>query len=111
MNQKGAAHILFLLAVVGILAYIGIASSAPFKNKLFSLLYPKPASHAAEGTRIEVVDSSGNPITSTTTQDVKVKLTYVAPTPSSSPPFTMNFVKEWGGKEQAMGSLVILQGL
>lgn len=35
-----------------------------------------------EGTRIEIVDNSGNPVTSTSSRSVKVKLTYVAPSPT-----------------------------
>ncbi|MDP2672116.1 MAG: Ig-like domain-containing protein [Candidatus Daviesbacteria bacterium] len=48
INQKGFAHILILLAALGIILFLLISSSAPFKDKLFSLLYPKPPSYAAE---------------------------------------------------------------
>ena len=47
-QQKGLAPIiLILLATVGIIVYILASSSLPFKNGLFSLLYPKPSSQAA----------------------------------------------------------------
>lgn len=48
-NQKGLAPLLLiLLAAIGIIIYLLISSSAPFKDKLFSRLYPKPPSHAAQ---------------------------------------------------------------
>lgn len=48
-NQRGVVHILGLLvalAAIGIIAFLLISSSAPFKNNLFSKLFPKPASRA-----------------------------------------------------------------
>ena len=39
--------LLILLATLGIIIYLLISSSAPFKDKLFSFLYPKPSSQAA----------------------------------------------------------------
>lgn len=51
-----------------------------------TLFRPKAAN---EGTRIEFVDASGNPITSTTSQNVKVKLTYVPPVGTPTPPSTL----------------------
>ena len=109
-NQKGIAHILlFFVAAAGIVGYILFSQSAEFKDKLFSTLYPKKSSFAAESTRIEVVDSSGNPITTTSSQNVKVKLTYVAPNPT--PTSTMNFVKEWGGGGSGNGQFSYLGGI
>lgn len=47
LNQKGfTPPVLILLAVLGIIIYVVISSTFPFKDKLFSLLYPKPSSKA-----------------------------------------------------------------
>lgn len=40
--------LLLLLAAIGLIAFLLISSTFPFKDKLFSLLFPKPPSHAAE---------------------------------------------------------------
>lgn len=45
--ERGSAHLLVILAAVGIMVYLLVSSVFPFKDKLFSLLYPKPASQAA----------------------------------------------------------------
>ncbi len=47
-NQKGAAHLLLLIAALGLIAFIVISSTTSFKDKLFGTLFPKPASHASE---------------------------------------------------------------
>lgn len=49
-TQKGAAPVLVILAILGILIFIFISSTFDFKNKLFSRLFPKPPSHAAAAT-------------------------------------------------------------
>lgn len=51
-GQKGAAHLLVPLLLVGggVIAYLIFASSFPFKDKLFATLYPKPPSSAYEAT-------------------------------------------------------------
>lgn len=47
--QKGITMpILVILATFGIIIYLLISSTFPFKDKLFSLLYPKPSSMATE---------------------------------------------------------------
>ncbi len=52
LNQKGFAPLLLiLLAALGIIIYVLVSSTFPFKDKLFSFLYPKPSSHASELTR------------------------------------------------------------
>ena len=49
MNQKGFSSILLLLlAAAGIIIYLLASSILPFKDKLFSFLYPKPSSQAQE---------------------------------------------------------------
>ena len=53
MTQKGFAPILLvLLAAAGIIIYLLASSTLPFKEGLFSLLYPKPSSFA-QGPSVE----------------------------------------------------------
>lgn len=68
ISQKGAAHLLIplILAAVGLIIYFLITSAFPFKDKLFSLLYPKPVSRASQGPPV-TVDAKFYP-------DVKTKL-------------------------------------
>jgi thermitase len=47
-NQNGFAHILILAAAIGLIAFLLISYSASFKDKLFSSIYPKASSKAAE---------------------------------------------------------------
>lgn len=53
INQRGAAPILILVAVIGLVAFLAISSSAPFKNILLSTLFPKDQSHAASTSYYE----------------------------------------------------------
>src|SRR5579884_2359188 len=46
-DQRGIAHLLLLIAVVGILVFLIITNVFQFKNGIFSRLFPKSASHAA----------------------------------------------------------------
>lgn len=46
-NQKGSAHLFILIAAIGLIAFLVTSQMAPFKDKLFALLYPKPSSRAA----------------------------------------------------------------
>lgn len=46
-NQKGALHILLLLGVIGVMAFLVFASSVPLRDSLLARLYPKDSSHAA----------------------------------------------------------------
>lgn len=48
-GQAGIAHILILLAVVGLLAFLIISNTFGFKDKLFNVLFPKPPSKASVG--------------------------------------------------------------
>jgi hypothetical protein len=47
-KQTGFAHILILLAIVGLITFFFVSRSADFKDKLFGSLFPKPSSHASE---------------------------------------------------------------
>lgn len=46
-NQKGAIPVLMLLAVVGLVAFLALSTTLPFKDKLLTSLFPKDASQAA----------------------------------------------------------------
>lgn len=46
-NEKGVTHLLLLVAVIGLVAFILLATLSPFRNSLLSSLYPKQSSHAA----------------------------------------------------------------
>lgn len=51
LNQKGfAPALLFILAAFGLTVYLLISSTFPFKDKLNSILYPKPSSKAYNQT-------------------------------------------------------------
>lgn len=55
LNQKGfAPALLFILAAFGLTVYLLISSTFPFKDKLFSLLYPKPLSRAFSATQYSI---------------------------------------------------------
>ena len=45
-KEQGIAHILILLAALGLIVFILISQSADFKDKLFGTLFPKPSSFA-----------------------------------------------------------------
>lgn len=49
-NQSGVISIiplLILVAAIGIIVFLLVSSTAPFNNGLFSILFPKPSSHAS----------------------------------------------------------------
>lgn len=48
LSQRGFAPILILLAAAGIITFLLLSSTLPFKDKLFNTLFPKPPSHAQE---------------------------------------------------------------
>ncbi len=52
-NQQGAAPILIIVAVIGLVLFLVVSSTGVFKNGLFALLYPKHSSHAAENNFVE----------------------------------------------------------
>lgn len=49
LNQKGAAPLLILLAIIGVVALMAVSYTAPFKNSLLSAIFPKDESNAAVG--------------------------------------------------------------
>lgn len=51
MSRKGiiSPHLLAILTLIGLLMFLTLSSTLPFKDKLFSLLYPKSSSKAATG--------------------------------------------------------------
>ena len=53
LNQSGAVPLLVLIAIFGIVGLLTLSTYAPFKNNLFSTLFPKNESHAATSWAFE----------------------------------------------------------
>lgn len=49
-SEKGVTHLLLLMALVGILAFLLISNIVSFNGGIFSRLFPKPSSHAVGGS-------------------------------------------------------------
>jgi hypothetical protein len=49
MNQKGAVPVLILIAVIGIVGFLGVSYISPLRNQLLSSIFPKDESSAATG--------------------------------------------------------------
>src|SRR3972149_6650584 len=49
LTERGiiSPHLFIALAIIGLILYVLISSTFPFKDKLFGLLYSKPSSQAA----------------------------------------------------------------
>lgn len=73
-NQKGIAHILLLIAAIGLIAFLLISNISSFKNGLFATLFSKFPSFAS-GPGLVFVDNSNNPISQITSSTVRVQLT------------------------------------
>lgn len=67
-RQRGAVHLLLLVAVIGLIAFVVVSSSGEFKNKLFATLFPNKPSSFAGGI--------SGPIGSTFSVTGKVYLVY-----------------------------------
>lgn len=96
-QQSLRTRLTILVSMIGVLAFIVFASFSPFKDQLFSRLYPKPPSHAESGGTppgnfvgaFEIQDESGNtvncdnstnpPTCYTRTTNVKVRVKDTAP--------------------------------
>src|SRR5262245_12797454 len=67
-NQKGTAPLLLLIAVLGIASYFLLSNTLPFKNSLFSQLFPKGSSFASNtndtGFLVKVLVVKYFPVTS-----------------------------------------------
>ena len=57
--QKGVAHILLLVAALGVVAFILVSSTVPFKDRVFGELYQKPISQAAVPNGIDMAYPCG----------------------------------------------------
>ena len=51
-SQKGAVQLLLLVAAIAVIGFLGLSSTAPFRDKLLSVLNRKPDSFA-QATRTE----------------------------------------------------------
>jgi hypothetical protein len=58
-NERGAMPLLLLITVIGLIGFFVISSVAPFRNNIFSALFPKKTSQAANGienpTRLAII--------------------------------------------------------
>lgn len=61
MNQKGTIPILVLISILGVVGFLIISSAAPFKEKLFAQLFPKPASFAVSSPISEPISPTPIP--------------------------------------------------
>ncbi len=57
-SQVGSIQLLILLSALGLLAFLFISNTFSFKNKIFSLLYPKPSSQAASAINLSATFNS-----------------------------------------------------
>lgn len=93
-NQKGLTHILILVASLGLITFILISSSAVFKDRLFSILFPKPQSRAISPPIVfksssgEILPNNSFGIPLTTSSTVKIELTSTLGSPQASPSAT-----------------------
>lgn len=72
--------LLFLISSLGIIAFLLVTSLVPFKSKLFSILYNKPLSQAAEGPSIPSVEllisNTSDKVLNVNPQDTPVTLSW-----------------------------------
>lgn len=47
-------RVIVSVAALGLVLFLATAALLPFKDKLFDILYPKPSSHAQEGTNLTI---------------------------------------------------------
>lgn len=78
LNAAGVAHILLLLIAFGVVSFIVISSFAPFRDKLFSTIFPKPPSRA-EGS-ISDSEITANPVTATFSSQIQI----ISPAPNKT---------------------------
>lgn len=72
-NQKGAVPLLFLIAILGVVAFLAISWVGPFEGSFFNSLFSKPSSHAAEAG-VFFVNQNGDQIAESNTSIVRVQL-------------------------------------
>src|SRR5687768_4266509 len=58
LNQQGVIHLLFLLAAIGLIAFLVISSTASFSDNLFGFLFPKKTSQASGVVDLSLVPSA-----------------------------------------------------
>jgi|GEM_PF-2017093 len=59
-SQQGVVspQLLFIAAAVGLILYVVVSSTFPFKDKLFGMFYPKPSSFAVETITLNAVEDT-----------------------------------------------------
>lgn len=82
LKRSFTSTILVLVTCVGVILYLLISSTFPFKDKYFNILYPKLTSHAQESLYVSIgspldkaiiVGDSSTYITATTPENIKIK--------------------------------------
>lgn len=53
-QQKKSTRLAVIVSLIGVILFLLVATTFPFKDKLFSLLYPKPSSKAEEGINLTI---------------------------------------------------------
>ncbi len=61
LGEAGVVPVFVLIAGIGLVAFLVISSSGSFKDRLFSLLYPKPSSYAVSNPISGPVSPSPSP--------------------------------------------------
>ncbi|MBI2596055.1 DUF5060 domain-containing protein [Candidatus Daviesbacteria bacterium] len=87
LNSKGIIHlsIPILLAIVGVIVFLLFSSSASFKNKLFSSLFPKLPGFAATGAISNITDNSASYPNGQIPKYEKYEVTFDVATNASNP--------------------------
>ena len=74
-REVGFAHIIVLIAAVGLIAFLIISNSTLFQGAMFGRLFPKSISQAANIPGVTIIDASDNVVTQATNPTVRVQLT------------------------------------
>ena len=84
-DQKGAIPILLLIAAIGVIAVLGIASFVPFRNQLLSSLFPKQFSFAAAPAISNITDNRASFPNSQIPQYEKYEITFSLASTAQNP--------------------------
>lgn len=106
LGESGVAHLLLIIAAIGVLATILITSTFSFDNELFRKLFVRERSYASSDT-IMIVNDSGTPIYETTSSTVKLK--FQSPSWVASSDSNFSLIKE-ANAQTSQGNLVTVSG-
>lgn len=57
--------LMLLVAIFGIISFLLVSSTFPFKDKLFNTLFPKPTSYAAYENAFDLLNFQNQPLQNT----------------------------------------------